>query len=178
VPARSTTSLSRARRLTARDGFSFEILSPTGGIPDFSDALNYQRAEIKAAVLARFSELGHQTTGARSVGDVQSIVWFAALHSYASFLSRAHQPIIDKIVDANLPNVGRKPTLKAAGIEARNLAEYAEAISRLVISGAVKPDKSFRSAVRKTADLPGGRRRGRLRDAGSERGRAGQPDRA
>lgn len=137
-----------------RDGFTFEILSPTGGIPDFSNALNYQRAEIKAAVLARFSELGHQTTGARSVGDVQSIVWFAALHSYASFLSRAHQPIIDKIVDANLPNVGRKPTLKAAGIEARNLAEYAEAISRLVISGAVKPDKSFRSAVRKTADLP------------------------
>ena len=135
------------------DGYLFEIVSPTGGIPDFTPILEYHRGEIKAAVLARFAELGHASVGARATGDIQSVVWFAALGAVGSYLCQAHQPIIDRIVDANV-QVSRKPKLTVSDIEVRNLAEFAEANARLVMAGAIQPDAPYRAFVRKGINAP------------------------
>jgi hypothetical protein len=135
------------------EGYNFEIVSPTGGIPDFTPLLEYHRGEIKAAVLARFAELGHASVGARATGDIQSVVWFAALGAVGTYLCEKHQPIIERIVDANV-KVSRYPKLTVSDIEVRNLAEFAEANARLVAAGAINPDAPYRAYVRKGINAP------------------------
>lgn len=149
----SYIAASGPKATASTDGYLFEILSPSGGIPDFVPILNYQRAEIKAAVLARFAELGHQQTGARSTGDTQSVVWFAALGAIGEYLCEKHTPILKRVVDANV-KVTRYPKLTISDVEVRNLLEFAEANAALVAAGAVNPDDSYRSYVRKGIDAP------------------------
>lgn len=136
------------------EGYLFEIIGPQGTPPNFTDAKQYHRAEIKAAVLARFAELGHAQVGARSTGDTQSKVWYDALHGVARYLEDAHAPAIRRLVDANLTGVERYPTLAFSGIEARDLREFADSVSALVGSMAVKPDATFRDWVRGEIDAP------------------------
>ncbi len=134
-------------------GFWFEIVSPTGGLPDFSAPLEYLRGEIKGSVLARFAELGHAATGARATADVQSQVWYDALHAVARYVSAVHRGAIRRLVDKNY-QVDRYPTLIFRDIEARSLTDFADAVSKLTAAGAIVPDKSLRQAVRKAGDLP------------------------
>lgn len=136
------------------EGYAVEIISPHGTPPDFDTAKTYHRAEIKAAVLARFAELGHAQTGARSTGDTQSRVWVDALHAVAHYLEDVHKPAIRQLVDANIPGVTRYPRLVFSGIEAKDLQEFAEAVSSLVSSTAVNADATFRGWVRTELDAP------------------------
>lgn len=136
------------------EGVLFEIIGPTGTPPDFKSPKEYHRAEIKAAVLARFAELGHAQTGARSTGDTQAVVWFAALHAVARYIADVHQPAIKRLVDLNLPGITRYPTLQFSGIEEKDLAQFADSISKLVAAQAIKADRSFRGFVRDTVDAP------------------------
>jgi hypothetical protein len=136
------------------EGYLIELIGPTGTPPDFQGAKQYHRAEIKAAVLARFAELGHAQTGARSTGDTQSKVWYDALHAVARYLEVAHEPAIRRLVDANLTGVERYPRLAFSGIEARDLNEFATAVSSLVGSTAIKADATFRGWVREEIDAP------------------------
>jgi len=136
------------------EGYLFEILSPTGTPPDFKSAKEYHRAEIKAAVLARFAELGHQAVGARSTGDVQSIVWFAALHAVARYISDVHDPPIRRLCSLNLPGLRRFPKLAFSGIEEKDILQFAQAVSQVIASGAMRADASARSWVRDSFDAP------------------------
>lgn len=137
-----------------QEGYLFEIMSPSGTPPDFSSAKQYHRSEIKAAVLARFAELGHAQTGARSTGDTQSKVWYDALHAVARYLQDVHQAPIRQLVDANLPGISRYPRLAFSGIEARDLNEFATSIAGLVSSTAINADGTFRGWVRTEIDAP------------------------
>lgn len=134
-------------------GYLFEILSPTGTPPDFQTAKEYHRAEIKAGVLARFSELGHGQVGARSTGDTQSQVWYAALHALATYIGENHRTAIKRLVDKNL-TVTRYPTLVAEEIESKSLEEFANANAKLVTAGAITTDRSYRAFVRRALDAP------------------------
>jgi hypothetical protein len=142
------------RQTATQDGYLFEVISPGGQLPDITPRLNYHRAEIKAAVLARFAELGHAQTGARATGDTQSKVWYDALHAVASYICEVHQPRLEALVRANYGDVARFPKLCVSDIEARNLQEFADSVAKLVASGAVEADRSFRSFVRQGLDAP------------------------
>lgn len=142
-----------AKAMAQRDGFTFEIVSPVGGLPEFETTFAYFRGEIKGALLSRFSELGHANTGARSTGETQSKVWYDALHAIARQVADGNQPAIRRLVDANY-SVDRYPFLEAHDIESRNLEEYALAMQRTVSSGAILADRSFRARVRQEMDLP------------------------
>jgi hypothetical protein len=139
--------------VNGNEGYLFEIQSPSGGIPDFTPILEYHRGEIKAAVLARFAELGHGSTGARATGDIQSVVWFAALGAVGKYLCEAHQPVLERIVDANI-QVSRYPKLTVTDIEVRNLVEFAQSNAQLVASGAISVDAPYRAYVRDGIGAP------------------------
>ena len=166
------------------EGYLFELVGPTGTAPDFKSAKEYHRAEIKAAVLARFAELGHAQTGARSTGDTQSKVWYDALHAVARYIEDVHDPVIRRLVNLNLPGVKRMPRLVFSGLEAKDLAEFASAQSALVGSGAVRHDRSYRAWVREQIDAPpedefddSDPYAGALTDPGSGAGQPGAPTR-
>jgi len=137
-----------------QDGWTWEIVVPPGGLPDFTQKLQYHRSEIKGSVLARFSELGHGQTGARSTGDTQSQVWYDALHGVARYIVEVFNERIKWLIDLNYAGVEAYPKLTVANIEARNLTEFADAHYKLVNSGAIKPDSTYRGAVRKFTDMP------------------------
>ena len=136
------------------DGCLWEIVGGEGSVPDMTALLEYYRGEIKGNVLARFSELGHGSVGARATGDVQSEVWKDAIHAVARQIEEVHQKAIKRLVDFNYPNVNCYPRLKAQDIESRNLAEFADMVFKLVSSQAVNTDQSFRAWVRSSVDAP------------------------
>lgn len=135
------------------EGYLLELLSPSGTPPDFESAKQYHRSEIKAAVLARFAELGHGQTGARSTGDTQQQVWYDALHAVAKYIADAHAPKIKQLVDMNV-RVDRYPTLVFEDIESKSLAEFAQANALLVNAGALRVDRGYRAFVRRSVDAP------------------------
>lgn len=136
-----------------RDGYTVEILTPDGGIPDFIPYLEYLRGEIKGNMLVRFAELGHGSTGARATGDVQSQVWYDALQGVADYVASCFTPAMRRLIDKNYV-VERYPRIVARDIEARNLSEYADATGKLVSSGAAIADRSLRGAVRRYMGWP------------------------
>lgn len=137
----------------ASQGGLIEILTPSGGIPDFTGLLEYFRGEIKGGLLSRFSELGHGSMGARSTGDTQSEVWRDALHGVARHVSDVHQKLIRRLVDKNYV-AERYPRLCVGDIESKNLDEFSSAVSKLTASGALLADRSLRDFVRRTIDAP------------------------
>lgn len=137
----------------ADEGITFELISPGGTIPDFGGLLAYHRGEIKAAVLARFSELGHGGTGARATGDTQSKVWRDALHATSKLIEDTLNPKIAQLVAKNF-QVARPPMLRCGELDARSLAEFAVAVSQVVSSGAVEADQPFREWVRTELGAP------------------------
>lgn len=139
---------------TGMQGYLVEVLTPPGGIPNFEPILTYYRGEIAGAMLARFKELGHAASGSRATADVQAAVWYNALHSCARYVEAIFNIAIRRLVDMNYPGVRRYPRLKASGIEARNLLEFAQAVALLVDANALSTDLPMRQWVRATIDAP------------------------
>lgn len=139
---------------TGPQGYLVEVLTPPGGIPNFEPILTYYRGEIAGAMLTRFKELGHAATGARATADVQASVWYAALHAIARYIEAQFNTSIRRLVDLNYPNVKRYPRLKAAGIESRNLLEFAQAVALLVDAEVLSPDTPTRQWARANIDAP------------------------
>jgi len=139
---------------TGDQGYLIEILTPPGGIPDFAPILTYWRSEIAGAMLARFKELGHAAVGSKATADVQAAVWYNALHAIARYLEAIFNVAIRRLVDLNYPDVKRYPTLKASGIEARNLLEFAQSVALGVDANMLSPDLGTREWFRASIDAP------------------------
>lgn len=139
---------------TGPQGYLVEILTPPGGLPNFEPILQYYRSEIAGAMLARFKELGHASTGARATADVQSAVWYNALHTVARYVESQFDTAIRRLIDLNYTGVQRYPKMKASGIEARNLLEFAQAMGLLVDAELLAPDLRTRQWARTIVDAP------------------------
>lgn len=139
---------------TGDQGYLIEILTPPGGIPDFEPILTYWRSEIAGGMLARFKELGHAAVGSKATADVQAAVWYNALHAVARYLEAIFNTAIRRLIDLNYPDVQRYPTLKASGIEARNLLEFAQTVALGADAEMLSPDLDTRNWFRATIDAP------------------------
>lgn len=137
-------------------GYFFEVVAPTGGLPNFVPILNYLRGDIKGAVLARFSELGHSATSTKSGGNTntQAEIWYAALHATADYVASVHNEKIKQLVLRNYDGVERFPTLVPRDIESKSLALFATSNAALVAAGAIVPDSSYRAYIRAGMDAP------------------------
>lgn len=139
-------------------GYLVEVLTPGGGLPDFVPILNYLRGDIKGAVLARFSELGHSGgSGASKSGgntNTQAEIWYAALHAAADYVASVHNEKIKQLVLRNYADIERFPTLVPRDIETKSLSTFAAANAALVAAGAIIADDSYRAYVRAGIDAP------------------------
>lgn len=139
----------------AEGGFYFEVVTPgSASLEGHVKFLEYLRGEIKGSMLVRFSELGHGSTGARATGDVQSKVWYDALHGVAAHISDSFRPSIRRLLEKNYAGVDELPTLVFRDIDARSLTEYADALAKLRLADLVLPDKSARQVARQIAGMP------------------------
>lgn len=136
-----------------RDGFTFEIVSPQGSLPDLVKFLEYLRGEIKGNVLARFAELGQGQTGARATAESQANPYAEALETVARYICAVNDTAIRRLVDLNY-NVSRYPKLACQDIESKNLTEFADAHSKLMNSGGIKADRTYRQFLRDVTGSP------------------------
>lgn len=135
-------------------GYFFEIVTPnSSALPELIGLCEYFRSAIKGNMLARFAELGHGRTGARSTGDTQQQVWYDALHAVAQHICDVNEIAIRRLVDLNYA-VKRYPRLVCRDIESRNLTEFAEAHAQLVLAQAILPDSSYRKFIRQGMGAP------------------------
>lgn len=105
-------------------------------------------------MLSRFSELGHSQTGARATANVQAEVWYNALHAIARYVEDVFQLEVKRLVDINYSGSRRYPKLHAAGIESRNLLEFAQGIALLGNAKFLAADTPTRDWVRDAIDAP------------------------
>lgn len=139
----------------AEGGFFFEVVTPgSASLEGHVKFLEYLRGEIKGSMLVRFSELGHGSTGARATGDVQSKVWYDALHGVAAHIADSFRPSIRRLLEKNYPGVDELPRLVFRDIDARSLTEYADALAKLRLADLVLPDKSAREVARQISGMP------------------------
>lgn len=139
----------------AEGGFWFEVVTPGSSMSTENvKFLEYLRGEIKGSMLVRFSELGHGSVGARATGDVQSKVWYDALHGVAAHISDTFRPNIQRLLEKNYAQVDEIPKLVFRDIDARSLTEFADALAKLRLADLVLPDKSAREVIRTVAGLP------------------------
>lgn len=138
---------------SGRDGFTFEIVTPTSTIPDLVEFAEYLRGDIKGNVLARFAELGHGSVGARATGDSQSPVWIDALHAVATYVATVNDMAIRRLVDLNYTTT-RYPRLVAQDIESKNLEEFANAHAKLLMADGIKADRTYRQFLRRGLGAP------------------------
>ena len=140
----------------AEGGFWFEVVTPGSASSDNTPFLTYLRGEIKGSMLVRFSELGHGQTGARATGDVQAKVWYDALHGVAFHIADTFRPKIRRLLERNYPpaQVNDLPTLVFRDIDARSMAEFADAVAKLSLANLILPDRSARSVARETVGMP------------------------
>jgi hypothetical protein len=138
-----------------RPGFTFRIESPgASSFPNYVDALEYLRGEIAGSLLTRFKELGQANTGSRATANTQAQVWYNLLHAIARYIEQAFSIAIRRLVDMNYTGVTRYPSLRASGIEDRNLLEFAQSVALLLNAEALVPDKPARDWVRRMVDAP------------------------
>jgi hypothetical protein len=138
----------------AEGGFWFEVVTPGSASSDNVPFMTYLRGEIKGSMLVRFSELGHGQTGARATGDVQAKVWYDALHGVAFHIADTFRPVIRRLLEKNYTDVNDLPTLVFRDIDARSMAEFADAVAKLSLANLILPDRSARSVARETVGMP------------------------
>ena len=123
-------------------------------------------AQISAAFLAQFAELGNTQTGARSVGEVHlSVFRRAAINlcdlvaSQVSGIDRRGGGTIGRLVRWNYGAVeaSKLPRLRHTGLDTDDLAESLATLPGLVQAGLITPDDELERAIRSklgAGDLP------------------------
>jgi len=123
-------------------------------------------AQISAAFLAQFAELGNTQTGARSVGEVHlSVFRRAAINlcdlvaSQVSGVDRRGGGTIGRLIRWNYGAVdpSKLPKLAHTGLDTDDLAESLATLPGLVQAGLITPDDELERAIRAklgAGDLP------------------------
>ena len=123
-------------------------------------------AQISAAFLAQFADLGNTETGARSVGEIHHSVFRRAainlcdiVASQVSGVGRRGAGTIGRLIRWNYGYIdpSKLPRLTHTGLDTDDLAEGLSALPGLVQSGLLTPDDELERAIRErlgAGDLP------------------------
>ena len=114
-------------------------------------------AQISAAFLAQFADLGNTETGARSVGEIHlSVFRRAAINlcdivaSQINGVDRRGAGTVGRLIRWNFGAVdpSKLPRLTHTGLDTDDLAESVNALPALVTAGLLTPDDELERAIR------------------------------
>lgn len=123
-------------------------------------------AQISAAFLAQFADLGNTETGARSVGEIHlSVFRRAAINlcdivaSQINGVDRRGAGTVGRLIRWNFGSVdpSKLPKLTHTGLDTDDLAESINSLPTLVTAGLLTPDDELERAIRDrlgAGDLP------------------------
>ena len=121
---------------------------------DVLASLNYHVTQILWAVLGAWQTLGQGEVGARATAEVQDDPFYLGLRYLAGRGASAFsRQVLPRLVAYNFPS-GRLPTLRVGDIQGVDLPAVAEAVSKLLTSGAIERDDELEAHLREVFGLP------------------------
>lgn len=121
------------------------------------DIIRLCDAQISAAFLAQFADLGNTETGARSVGEIHLSVFRRAAINLCDIVTSAINGVdrrgagtVGRLCRWNFGSVdpSKLPKLTHTGLDTDDLAESINALPALVTSGLLTPDDELERAIR------------------------------
>jgi hypothetical protein len=132
--------------------YSFELIRSAGTKQfDTNAIITRLKTDMAQTVLADFIQLGHTSTGSRSLGQSKSEMFTAALRTYIAIIeSVVNDVAIPRLLRLNGMPVEQAPMLKAGDIERQDLDNLGTYVLRLAQAG-IELDTRYDSNL--TADL-------------------------
>lgn len=130
-----------------------ELMGVTGDLPNTDEPIRYHDEQIARAVLAHFLNLGTET-GSWALGSTFADFFTNSLNAVAEHIADVtQQHVVEDLVNINFGVEVAAPVLVCEPIGSEHPAT-AEAISRLLQSGAITADDSLEAFVRVRHGLP------------------------
>lgn len=137
---------------TGSGGAGGSFLSP-------QEAIEHHDLRIVRSMIAEFVAMGAGSTGSLAMHRDKTSYLLLALGGHCNNIADTHNKhLIPQWINYNFPNVTRYPTLRYSRLEQRDVAVYAEAVQKLVTTGALTADETLEIESRELLSLP--RRKG------------------
>lgn len=121
---------------------------------DVQASLHYHVTQILWGVLGAWQQLGQGEVGARATATVQDDPFYLLLGALANRVaSRFNRTQVPKIVGYNLPG-DVMPQLQIGTLQGVDITSVAEAISKLMLAGAITSDDDLEAHLRRIMGLP------------------------
>lgn len=141
-------------------GFKPSLMGLTGSVPDALGFIKYLDQSIAKSMLAGLIELGQTETGSRALGDTFMDLFLLSLQAVADEVATTATSghpgmpgIVTDLVDQNWGEDEPAPRIVCLDV-GQDYEVTADAIGRLVQYGALVPDSSLDSWIRKRWRLP------------------------
>jgi hypothetical protein len=136
--------------------FTLELLS-TGGSRQFNttEIISRYDKRIAMVVLADFILLGQDKVGSFALSSDKTALFSAAIGTWLKAIADVFNRFaIPRLLRVNGISLDLAPEYKHSDIEKQDLSEFAEVISKLVLSGTLVPDEALENKARELLDLP------------------------
>lgn len=126
-----------------------------GGVLDALGSIEHHDLRILRSILAEFLAMGAGSEGSLAMHKDKSSFFVMALKGVAvNILDTVNKHLIPQWVDYNWPGVEVYPQLTHSRLETRDVLQMAEAVSQLVASGVLTPDRGVEDEFRSIMELP------------------------
>lgn len=125
------------------------------GVLDALNSIEHHDVRILRSILAEFLAMGADSTGSLAMHRDKSSFFIMALKAIGQLITDTMTThLIRPWVDFNWNVKGVYPEVQHSRLETRDTALLAEAISKLVTAGVVRPDDDLEDEIRVDLDLP------------------------
>lgn len=127
----------------------FTLVGVKGTLRSVMPSIMHHNEQISVSALAMFLNLGRTSSGSRSLGDVHSKFFMLALQNVADQIAfDITRTTVRRLVAFNFGDDAPVPRLYAANVQARDIGEVIDALSKLAIAGVFVSDRPARNSLR------------------------------
>jgi len=136
--------------------YSYRLETGTGGrLLDPLPMIEHHDLRIVRSMIAEFVAMGAGSTGSLAMHRDKTSYLLLALGGIANYICETvSKHLIRQWVDYNWPGVTAYPRLRYARLEQRDVAVFAEAVQKLMSSGALTADPTLEEEARSLLSLP------------------------
>jgi hypothetical protein len=134
------------------NGYTGQLMGLTGSVPDTLGFVKYLDSQIAQAVLASVINLPNADTGNRALGDTLLGLLRLSWEAVAADISVPASQLTARMIDFNWGEDEPSPEIICVGLGKPEAT--AEAVSQLIISGAITSDPQLEAWLRQRYEMP------------------------
>lgn len=137
------------------EGQTFTVEGLSGTVRDIMPSIQHHDKKIAECVLADFLDLGGSDSGSWALSKDKTTFFLLSLKAVAKNIEdTVNEYAIKPWVDYNYADVKEYPKLTCGKLETRDIEKYVAAVSGLITSGGLTPDRDTENTLREALELP------------------------